>query len=41
MIARLFIALPLTFIGLGIGVTVLWLADGFWRLIRHFRRAEG
>lgn len=41
MIARLIIALPVTVIGFGIGVTVWWLADGCWRLIRHFRRAEG
>lgn len=34
MIARLFIAFPITLIGFGIAVTIWWIFDGAYRLIR-------
>ncbi len=38
-ISRLFIALPITIISIGIGIPVWWLANHAWRLIQTLRKA--
>ncbi len=37
--SRLFVALPITVIGVGIGLTIWWIADHTWRLIQTIRKA--
>lgn len=38
--ARLFIAFLLVIVGLGWALTIWWLANGFWRLIRWMQRSS-
>ncbi len=37
--SRIFIALPITIIGIGVGLTIWWLANHTWRLIQTIRKA--
>ena len=34
MIARMFFAFPIVLIAFGVGITIWWIADRFWRFVR-------